>query len=88
MEGDPFALLEGMAIAGLATGAKKGLLYIRSEYPDAIRTMSEAVQVMEAEGWLGADIMGSGKAFNIEIHSWALNSTHRAACPKPDWRRA
>ena len=71
MEGDPFSLLEGMAIAGLATGATKGLVYIRSEYPDAIRTVKAAVEVMQAAGWLGLDIMGSGKAFDIEVRRGA-----------------
>jgi formate dehydrogenase iron-sulfur subunit len=71
MEGDPFALLEGMAIAGLGTGAEHGLLYIRSEYPDAIRTMGEAIALFEAAGWLGADIGGSGKSFRVEVRRGA-----------------
>jgi formate dehydrogenase iron-sulfur subunit len=53
MEGDPFTLIEGMAIAGLACGATRGYLYIRSEYPVAIRVMSEAVSVARAAGVLG-----------------------------------
>ena len=60
MEGDPFTLIEGMAIAGLACGATKGFVYIRSEYPVAIRVMESAVQIAQAAGVLGAD-------FNIEI---------------------
>jgi formate dehydrogenase iron-sulfur subunit len=51
MEGDPFALIEGMAIAGLAVGAAKGYVYIRSEYPDAIRTMERAVSLHPFEGF-------------------------------------
>src|SRR6187200_1368351 len=43
MEGDPFVLIEGMAIAGVAVGATKGYVYIRSEYPDAIRVMERAI---------------------------------------------
>jgi formate dehydrogenase iron-sulfur subunit len=53
MEGDPFCLIEGMAIAGLATGATKGFVYLRSEYPVAIRIMREAVLVARAAGVLG-----------------------------------
>jgi formate dehydrogenase iron-sulfur subunit len=67
MEGDPFCLIEGMAIAGLATGATRGFVYIRSEYPDAIEVMEEAVTIARAEGVLGDDVLGSGKAFDLEI---------------------
>jgi formate dehydrogenase iron-sulfur subunit len=67
MEGDPFTLIEGMVIAGLATGATKGFVYIRSEYPVAIRVMQEAVNIARAEGVLGASVLGSGNAFDMEI---------------------
>ena len=67
MEGDPFALIEGMAIAGLATGAEKGFVYVRSEYPDAIRTFDAALATARAAGLLGANAGGSGAAFDIEI---------------------
>ncbi len=67
MEGDPFTLIEGMAIAGLATGATKGFCLIRSEYPDAIRIMQDAVRIALAEGVLGASVLNSGRAFDIEI---------------------
>lgn len=67
MEGDPFVLIEGMAIAGLATGATKGYVYTRSEYPHAIAVMNEAVAVARAAGVLGASVLGSGKAFDMEI---------------------
>ncbi|MEZ5798306.1 MAG: NADH-ubiquinone oxidoreductase-F iron-sulfur binding region domain-containing protein [Paracoccaceae bacterium] len=60
MEGDPFCLIEGMAIAGLACGATKGFVYIRSEYPVAIRVMQAAVEIARARGVLGA-------AFDMEI---------------------
>ena len=60
MEGDPFTLIEGMAIAGVSVGASMGFVYIRSEYPDAIRIMSAAVEIARADGILGRD-------FNIEI---------------------
>ena len=56
MEGDPFTLIEGMTIAAIATGATKGYIYIRSEYPHAIATMKAAIAAAEAQGWLGRDI--------------------------------
>jgi len=62
MEGDPFMLIEGMTIAALAVGATRGYVYIRSEYPDAVATMSEAVVRAQAAGFLGDDILGSGAA--------------------------
>lgn len=67
MEGDPFTLIEGMAIAGLATGAAKGFVYIRSEYPIAIQVMQQAVQIATAGGVLGASVLGSAHGFDIEI---------------------
>ena len=67
MEGDPFCLIEGMIIAGLAIGADKGFIYIRSEYPAAIATMGEAVRIMREAGWLGAAIGGALHGFDIEI---------------------
>jgi formate dehydrogenase iron-sulfur subunit len=66
MEGDPFLLIEGMAIAGLAVGATKGFVYIRSEYPHAFHQMNRAIAIARAKGWLGADILGSGRAFDME----------------------
>ncbi|MGD9480567.1 formate dehydrogenase beta subunit [Shinella sp. G-2] len=71
MEGDPFVLIEGMAIAGLATGATKGYVYTRSEYPHAIAIMTEAVEVARAAGVLGPSVLGSGKAFDMEIRTGA-----------------
>jgi len=67
MEGDPFCLLEGMAIAGLGVGATKGHVYLRSEYPDAIETMRGAVALARDAGLLGSDILGSGRAFDVEV---------------------
>lgn len=67
MEGDPFTLLEGMAIAGLATGATQGLIYVRSEYPDAIAILRTAIDIARVDGWLGDDVMGSGRAFDIRV---------------------
>ena len=71
MEGDPLCLIEGMVIAGLATGATKGFVYLRSEYPDAIRVMRAAVDLARAEGILGASVLGSGRAFDMEIREGA-----------------
>jgi formate dehydrogenase iron-sulfur subunit len=62
MEGDPFALIEGMMIAGSAVGATKGYVYIRSEYPDAIRVMERAIALARAER-----LLGSGADFNMEV---------------------
>lgn len=67
MEGDPFTLLEGMAIAGIATGATQGLIYVRSEYPYAILTLRTAIDIARVDGWLGPDVMGSGRAFDIRV---------------------
>ncbi|MFC3074993.1 formate dehydrogenase beta subunit [Shinella pollutisoli] len=71
MEGDPFVLIEGMAIAGIATGATKGYVYTRSEYPHAIAAMQAAVGIARAAGVLGANVLGSGKAFDMEIRTGA-----------------
>ena len=71
MEGDPFTLIEGMAIAGLGVGATKGYVYLRSEYPDAIAVMTRAVEIARAEGVLGANVLGSGRAFDMEIRKGA-----------------
>ena len=67
MEGDPFMLIEGMAIAGLAVGATFGYVYIRSEYPHAIRAMRRAIETARKHGLLGSSLLGSGYAFDMEI---------------------
>jgi formate dehydrogenase iron-sulfur subunit len=67
MEGDPFMLIEGMTIAAMAVGATRGYVYIRSEYPDAVATMSEAVARATAAGYLGDNVLGSGRAFHLTI---------------------
>ncbi len=71
MEGDPFTLIEGMTIAGIATGAGKGFIYIRSEYPHAIAKMKEAIARATAARWLGEDIQGSGKGFTLVVRTGA-----------------
>lgn len=67
MEGDPFVLIEGMTIAGIATAATKGFVYIRSEYPHAVAMMQKAVEVARKAGVLGASVLGSPYAFDMEI---------------------
>ena len=71
MEGDPYMLIEGMAIAGLAVGATKGYVYIRSEYPHAVAVMREAIARASAAGLLGDDIAGSGRTFTLEVRKAA-----------------
>jgi formate dehydrogenase iron-sulfur subunit len=71
MEGDPFMLIEGMAIAGIAVGATKGYIYIRSEYPDAIATMKEAITIAEASRWIGINIQGTEHCFHLEVRRGA-----------------
>ncbi|HUW78701.1 MAG TPA: NADH-ubiquinone oxidoreductase-F iron-sulfur binding region domain-containing protein [Candidatus Nanopelagicaceae bacterium] len=67
MEGDPFSLIEAMAIAGIAVGATKGLIYVRSEYPHAVATMRAAIVLANEFKILGADVLGSGKTFYLEL---------------------
>jgi len=67
MEGDPYMLIEGMTIAGLAVGASKGYIYVRSEYPHAAATLESAIGNARAVGWLGHDIGGSGHMFDLEV---------------------
>ena len=71
MEGDPLMLIEGMTIAGLAVGATKGYVYIRSEYPDAIATMKEAIAAAVTARWLGSNIQGTDKSFHLEVRRGA-----------------
>lgn len=65
MEGDPLLLIEGMIIAGLAVGASKGYIYVRSEYPDAVRTLNEAILLAREAGYL--DVAGNGVAFDLQV---------------------
>ncbi len=66
MEGDPFMLIEGMIIAALAVGASRGYIYVRSEYPHAYSVLSEAIKILEKNGYLGNSILDSGKPFHLE----------------------
>ena len=71
MEGDPFVLIEGMAIAALAVGATRGYIYVRSEYPHAIATLNQAIALAEAGGFVGADVLGTGRAFHLQVRKGA-----------------
>jgi formate dehydrogenase iron-sulfur subunit len=71
MEGDPFVLIEGMTIAGLATGADRGYIYLRWEYPDARRALEAAIGTAYAANYLGADVQGSGRRFDLEVRMGA-----------------
>ena len=71
MEGDPFALLEGIAIGGFVTGAVQGYIYLRGEYPLAAERMQHAIDAAHEGGFLGDNILGSGLRFNIEIRRGA-----------------
>ncbi|MGW0531421.1 NADH-ubiquinone oxidoreductase-F iron-sulfur binding region domain-containing protein [Streptomyces sp. NPDC003032] len=67
MEGDPYALIEAMTVAGYAVGAHRGYLYLRGEYPRALRLLEHALARTRARGLLGDDVLGQGYAFDIEI---------------------
>ncbi|WP_417248264.1 formate dehydrogenase beta subunit [Celeribacter sp.] len=67
MEGDPFSLIEGMAIAGVAVGAEMGYIYLRSEYPIAYRILEQAIGIARENGVLGESVLGSGVAFDLEV---------------------
>jgi formate dehydrogenase iron-sulfur subunit len=71
MEGDPFVLIEGMTIAGIAVGATKGYIYLRSEYPHAQIALNQAIGAARAAGLLGPRIAGSAHAFDIEVRMGA-----------------
>jgi formate dehydrogenase iron-sulfur subunit len=67
VEGDPFTLVEGMTIAGYAVGATEGYVYVRSEYPHAIATLRRAIEHAYTQGFLGADVLGSGVQFDLHV---------------------
>ncbi|WP_328379344.1 NAD(P)H-dependent oxidoreductase subunit E [Streptomyces sp. NBC_01020] len=71
MEGDPYALIEAMTIAGYATGAHRGYLYIRGEYPSAVARLEHAIGRARSRGFLGDDVLGQGYAFDIELRRGA-----------------
>ncbi|PSJ36154.1 formate dehydrogenase, partial [Zobellella taiwanensis] len=67
MESDPYMLIEGMIIAGLAVGATQGYIYLREEYPLAHELLNIAIERARAAGYLGQDILGCGRAFELEV---------------------
>ena len=67
MEGDPFSLIEGMTIAAVAVGATAGFIYLRAEYPHAHRALRAAIEDAYRGGFLGGNVMGSGKAFDLAV---------------------
>lgn len=67
MEGDPLALVEGMTIAGIAVGATQGFIYLRAEYPHAYRALNSAIAAAYQARYLGSDVMGSGKHFDLAV---------------------
>jgi len=67
MENDPFVLIEGMIIAGLAVGADQGYIYLRSEYPHALKILNEAIDIAVEKGYLGKNILGSAFSFTLEV---------------------
>ncbi|HEX6009665.1 MAG TPA: NAD(P)H-dependent oxidoreductase subunit E, partial [Actinomycetota bacterium] len=71
MEGDPFAVLESLTIAGYATGSEKGFIYVRGEYWLATHRLERAIEQAYAHGFLGDDVMGEGFRFDVELRSGA-----------------
>jgi formate dehydrogenase iron-sulfur subunit len=71
MEGDPFVLIEGMTICGVAVGATRGYIYLRWEYPDAKAALNAAIAVAYQKHYLGENILGTGKRFDLEVRSGA-----------------
>jgi NADH-quinone oxidoreductase subunit F len=67
MERDPFALIEAMTIAGFVAGASRGFVYLRGEYPDARRRLSNAIEQAYRRGYLGDNVMGQGFGFDLEL---------------------
>ncbi|WP_150695748.1 formate dehydrogenase beta subunit [Pandoraea terrae] len=67
MESDPFVLIEGMTISGVCVGATQGVIYVRSEYPHAVAALEAACAEARRAGWLGADVLGSGKTFDLRV---------------------
>jgi NADH-quinone oxidoreductase subunit F len=71
LEGDPFAVLEAMTVAAVATGCERGFVYLRGEYPHAEHALSHAIAEARAHGLLGDDVMGHGVAFDVELRRGA-----------------
>lgn len=71
LEGDPHRVIEGMIIAGYAIGAQEGIVYVRAEYPLAVRRVRQAIAAAEARGFLGRNILGSSFSFRITVKEGA-----------------
>jgi NADH:ubiquinone oxidoreductase subunit F (NADH-binding) len=71
MEADPHAVIEGMIICGVATGSHKGYIYVRAEYPMAVRHLQTAIDQCYERGLLGKKILGAGFDFDLEIYQGA-----------------
>jgi NADH-quinone oxidoreductase subunit F len=71
MESFPFRVIEGMSIAAFALGANKGFIYVRAEYPSAVRRLREALRLCRENGWLGPNIQGSGFSFELDVFEGA-----------------
>jgi NADH-quinone oxidoreductase subunit F len=71
LEGDPFALVEAMTVAAYATGCERGYVYLRGEYPEALRALEHALAETRRRGFLGPDVMGEGFSFDVEIRRGA-----------------
>jgi NADH-quinone oxidoreductase subunit F len=71
MEGDPFAVVEAMTIAGYATGCERAYVYLRGEYPEALHALQRALDAARKRGFLGPDVMGEGFTFDVEIRRGA-----------------
>ena len=86
MEGDPFSLIEGLVIAGLAVGAAEGYIYVRSEYPDAIATMAAAIDVAYLNSWLGSSVLASGR--DLRPRTFGSGPGPTSAARRPPCSRA
>jgi NADH-quinone oxidoreductase subunit F len=71
MEGDPFAVIESLTVAGITTGCEQGYIYIRGEYPLATQRLTHAIEEARRHGFLGDDVMGHGARFDIELRRGA-----------------
>jgi len=71
MESDPYVLIEGMTIAGIAVGATRGYIYVRSEYPHSIRQLEAAIATATQRGYLGRSLLSSGRSFELEVRKGA-----------------
>ena len=88
MEGNPHAIIEGMMIAGRASGSDEGYIYVRAEYPLAVRRLYTAIAKAEEAGLLGDDILGSGFSFHLHVNRGAgANGSARSARRRVPARR-